>query len=248
MEEIKLSAASLRGSLHRETGAPCQDQTALLREGGVAAAALADGAGSMAHSHIGARAAAGAVAALLCRRFEELFPMAEGELGRQVLGTARAALAATGLPLEELGCTLLFYACGGGRFLAGHLGDGLMALVQGEDCRPLSLPENGENPSETWFVTSPDALEHLRLLRGDQGPGPGTVLLMSDGASGLLLEKRSLTLSPACRRLAQWAEEYSSGEMAEILEDNLREVLSQGTHDDLSIAILHWNKEEEPDD
>ena len=75
-----------------------------------------------------------------------------------------------------------------------------MALVQGEDCRPLSLPENGENPSETWFVTSPDALEHLRLLRGDQGPGPGTVLLMSDGASGLLLEKRSLTLSPAFLR------------------------------------------------
>ena len=36
--------------------------------------------------------------------------------------------------------------------------------------------------------------------------------------------------------------------MAEILEDNLREVLSQGTHDDLSIAILHWNKEEEPYD
>ena len=98
--------------------------------------------------------------------------MAEGELGRQVLGTALAALAATGLPLEELGCTLLFYACGGGRFLAGHLGDGLMALVQGEDCRPLSLPENGENPSETWFVTSPDALEHLRLLRGDQGLRP----------------------------------------------------------------------------
>ena len=244
MPEVKLSAATLQGSRHRREGTPCQDCAATLSLGGTHAAALCDGAGSLPHSHLGAGAAAGAAVRLLCGSFEELWTLPPRALGRRVLEELLRAMAETGRPLPELGCTLLFCACREGRFLAGHLGDGLMALVRRGEALPLSLPENGSEPGETWFLTSPDAPERLRLYRGELGPGPGTVLLTSDGVSGQLLDRRTRRLSPACLRLARWAEEYSPAEMEEILRGNLREVLSQGTPDDLGIALLHWGEEE----
>ena len=55
--EFEASSAVYAGRFHRAAGSPCQDRTAFARTDRAVCAALADGAGSRAHSEVGAACA-----------------------------------------------------------------------------------------------------------------------------------------------------------------------------------------------
>ena len=83
--------------------------------------------------------------------------------------------------LTDFACTLV---CIIGRFrdkfVCFHIGDGAIISL-GNVPRILSSPENGEYSNETYFVTSEDWQEHLRINYGNLEDG--FVILMSDGVT-----------------------------------------------------------------
>ena len=151
------------------------------------------------------------------------------------------------LPFEKLGCTLLFFAGHqDGRYISGHLGDGLQVLVSGkqEDVSVFSHPENGRCKYETYFVTSFDAQSHLRLKRGVL-QGTGAVLLMSDGAADCLYNSADGTVANGCRVIASWLRQWSEKAVEEALRENMAEQFSLMTADDMSLSVILWEANEE---
>ena len=240
---FKLSSAVCTGRRHLEAGLPCQDRVFLCRKEGRVCAALADGAGSRENSHLGAACVTRCTAELLCRDFDRLWGLETWTLGRELTEHCLRELARLEPPIDEMASTLLFFAAGeDGRYLAGHLGDGLQVLVpETGEPRVFSAPENGEYLNETVFLTSTDAAEHLRLYRGTL-TAPGALLLMSDGVEGSLLQRSTGVPAPACRILAQWLGREDEETMDQILEENLRQVFAAHTGDDLSLIVAAWSE------
>lgn len=236
--EYKMSHAIWTGRRHQAENIPCQDRTAAERRGPVCCAALADGAGSRSSSDIGAACVTRYAAGLFCQRFEELWEM-EDLAGYLAQGCA-GALAREEPPIYELASTLLFFAAHeDGRFLSGHLGDGVQILVEDGLLSVFSPPENGTYQNETFFLTGDDAAQHLRTRRG-RLEGPGALLMMSDGLAESLYQYASGTPAPACRKVAQWLQDGGEEAVSQALERNMEQVFSQRTGDDLSLAVVAW--------
>ncbi|MCI8400271.1 MAG: protein phosphatase 2C domain-containing protein [Oscillibacter sp.] len=239
--EYKMSAAAWVGRRHQELGVPCQDCFALERseDARVCCAALADGAGSRTRSELGAACVTRCVSRLLCGEFDALWETED--LAGYLVRRCVQALALEEPPVYELASTLLFFAGhSDGRWIAGHLGDGVQIHV-GDDgaLSVFSPPENGAYQNETFFLTAPDAAEHLRLRRG-RSEGPGSLLLMSDGMSESLYQYATGTPAPACRKVAQWLRDGDEEAVSQALEQNMKQVFSLRTGDDLSLAAVCW--------
>jgi hypothetical protein len=139
--------------------------------------------------------------------------------------------------LDSLASTLLFVAYKEGRYVAGHLGDGIICIKQGPEARLLSAPENGEYANSTYFVTDKNALTHFRLYTGIAEDGFGAIL-MSDGTAESLYERSTGRIGSAAQRILEWSEALSSKRMEAVLLGNLRQVFSQKSSDDCSIAVM----------
>lgn len=242
----KISQAACTGEAHRAGGKPGQDMVSCIRGGQVSCVALADGAGSKLYSGIGAEIATVAVSRLMCDRFDEFWPMEDGLLAGLVVDACAAKMAVTTLPLDEMSSTLLFFAAHrDGRYLAGHIGDGVMVRVDWPEGEPVlfSPPENGRYINETFFVTMPCAEEHLRVYRG-RLEGEGAVVLMSDGAGESLYQRQQRLPAPACATFARWLRDGEEEVISTALKKNLEQVLSQNCADDLSLSIMTWCPED----
>ena len=243
--EYKVSWAVCAGRRHRQEDIPCQDCVTVLREGETVCCALADGAGSRTHSELGAQCVTQAAAQLLAGRFEELWAMETDSLAGAVIEHCVQALSSLEPPIYDLACTLLFCAAQrDGRFLAGHLGDGVMVLETGRRLSVFSPPENGTYQNETYFITGGDAQQHLRLKRG-RWTEPGTLLLMSDGTADSLYRYADGTPAAACLTLAAWLRDGEEEIISQALRDNLEGTFANRTSDDMSLILLSWEKGEE---
>lgn len=243
--EFKMSFASCTGRYHRSAGIPCQDKIHVFRGGNVCCAALADGAGSRENSDVGAECVTDHISRLLCVRFEELLAMENEALARQLIRECLEALEEQEPPIYELASTLLFFAAHrDGRFLAGHLGDGIQILVEEGRCSVFSLPENGNFENETFFTTEDRAEEHLRLKRGLLTV-PGALLLMSDGMSCSLYQAGTGTPASGCCTIAAWLRDGEEGVISQALENNMERIFSAHSSDDLSLAVVAWDIEQE---
>lgn len=125
------------GVSHVQEGTVCQDKTHMLRQNGVMAFALADGAGSARLSHFGAETVTERVCGLLCGEFDRLYAMtAPEEAKKYIIGELLAALEQTAGTLEcqlrDLASTLLAVAVCGERYIIMHVGDGVIGYVKVE--------------------------------------------------------------------------------------------------------------------
>lgn len=238
-----MATAFVAGRSHDQSNIPCQDFAAGRRRNGVAAIALADGAGSRANSGLGAKIAVDASLRLITSAFDEVAEMvahAPGEARRRVTREVNAALGLIArrfdVDRQSLASTLLFVARKEGRFVAGHLGDGVIATVDSQD-RPgvLSHPDNGEYANMTYFVTDDDAEERLRLYRGNLAHGG--FILMSDGTAEVLYERSTGTAAPAVCQFVAWTRRFRRPKVEGALRANLAGPLAKSS-DDLSLAVL----------
>lgn len=244
--EYKVSWAVCTGRRHQQEGTPCQDRVVVRREEAVVCCALADGAGSRSHSELGAECVTQAAAELLSSRFEELWTMEDVPLAGAVINRCVRALNGLEPPIHELACTLLFCAAHrDGRFLAGHLGDGVMIRAEGGALSVFSPPDNGAYQNETYFITGTDAVERLRVRRG-RWRAEGTLLLMSDGAADSLYHYADGTPAAACQTLAAWLRDGEEDVISQALRDNLERTFAKRTGDDMSLLLLSWREEEPP--
>ena len=222
---------------------PCQDYASGRRRYGVAAIALADGAGSRTHSALGASTAVRISLRLLTSAFDNFANMIErderearrcifSEIARALSSVARRS----GVDAPSLASTLLFAAFKEDRFLAGHLGDGAIAMVDAEDMATvLSSPENGEYTNTTYFLTDHAAEDRLRLYSGTLRRGG--FVLMSDGAAEVLYHRSTRSMAPAVSQLVSWNRRFRRPKVEGALRENLAGPLARSS-DDLSVAVL----------
>ncbi len=267
--------ARYQGRSHVDSGVPCQDQVHFLRfPNGTVVGALADGAGSASLSHYGAELLIEAASELAAREFDRIFKATNnlGTIRLEIVGQLQSVLseaATAGLDVtdsdrlrldfpprdtslrlscevRDLASTLLLVAVKDERFVALHLGDGVLGtevvLPSGRKAgRPLGRPDNGEFANETVFITSRSAAGALRIYRGRLENKARTIsgfILMSDGPEASLYQRRTRTLAPACSKLLEACRSLPSDVMQEQLEATLKDVIVPRTHDDCSLVLL----------
>ncbi len=245
-QRYKTACARTIGRAHQSAQTPCQDFVASRQGRDLACVALADGAGSCAHSEHGAEAAVRATIRFVSTHFERLWAQAQQdatavaqELTDYCLTALQREAKRLHCALPELACTLLFVAHQEGRYLAGHLGDGCIARMD-EDGHvfPLSHPDNGEFANTTRFLTDASAVRHFRIFHSHD-PKPSGFVLMSDGTAESLYLKASRSLaSGAIQKLLAWNVSLPKAKMEAILTSNLEQAFTRKTRDDCSIALL----------
>lgn len=236
-----LASSAVQGEGHKASDTPCQDATSMFASRAFSIICLADGAGSAPLSHIGAQTAVGASAELFRTRFNELFDLPDDEAKAEILYSVLRRLSSEAktqeCSIKDLACTLLVVAVKQGRVIAFHVGDGVIGALRNMELKVLTLPDNGESPNETTFVTSSNAILKARILRGGSDKYSGFVL-MSDGTEQSLFDKRKRKLAPAVTKLFYACKNESQEQMEGLLEEMLVKQISQRTADDCSIALM----------
>ena len=217
---------------------PCQDVSCLSLEGGFAAAVVSDGAGSAKHSEHGAAGAVDVAVQIL----QKTAPWTDStDVWGQILAACREEISKQarelGCPINELAATLAFVAVSGDSFIAGNLGDGVVAASRSDGLEVLIEPARGEFANETKFLTSSDAGEHLRFIKKSLDAYSGFAI-MSDGAADSLYQRRQGTLAPALSKILSWLEEQTSATVTDAIQESVMPLLTSRTRDDCSLAVL----------
>ena len=258
------------------TGAPCQDWAGTLAfDNGCVAVTLSDGAGSSKYSHYGANLVSTRAATLISEHFEEAFggsnradqfkqrlirhlqidlcdlaklgiDFPEDERARYNMPSRNHSLLVS-CDVTDLSCTLLCVVVRGNRYVAIHVGDGVVGmeyLQRGKTkLSVISHPDNGEFANETYFITSGSAISTARIITGrinDSRKRITGFILMSDGPEAALYNKRENALAPACSKLLEANRQLDPEDMQEQLEATLMQVIARKTSDDCSLAMMSF--------
>jgi Protein phosphatase 2C len=191
----RYAAANAPGASHLRADQPCQDRWACrVLPDGTLVAAVADGAGSAAHSAAGAEEAVNALVAavekaLLSEAADEATPDWTAIL-RTAMEAARAvvlvAAEAAQLPARQFACTLLAVLIGPDGGAVGQLGDGVVLVSEAlDDWNWVFWPQKGEYANTTFFLTDATALERIEIE--PLPPTVADVALLTDGLEALAL-------------------------------------------------------------
>jgi serine/threonine protein phosphatase PrpC len=240
---------AVAGESHLRKGIPCQDYQSwrLLPSGDGQAllVALADGAGSAEHSHLGARLAVETAlqaleSGLTCGDsspldFENCMRLAFDSAQQALFETAEA----DDIPLRSLATTLTCIAAVDGFITVGQLGDGSVVVqTSDEELVAVTQPQRGEYANETYFLVQEDALEYLQVQVLHYPVRALAVL--SDGLMRLAMQMPSNQPHvPFFKPLFAFAAsvkdpEAASGQLASFLSS---ERVSARTEDDKSLVL-----------
>lgn len=238
----KFSGCEVQGRGHIKKQVPCQDKTKVIFDNGTYVVALSDGAGSAPLSHYGAAAVVDGITQLLSEKFDDLYSREDGRLVKlaimeQLNHVIHTQAESLGCEPKDLAATVLAVAVNNDRFVIAHIGDGVIGYLDGNVLKVASAPANGEHANETYFVTSHDAVNQMRIFKGNIKNIAGFVL-MSDGTEQSLYNKKNNALSPAVIKLMQRNILLSEDAMRTQLEATFQNVIAQKTQDDCSIALL----------
>lgn len=246
----KSVCCAVQGRGHAKNNIPCQDKVAKLEANGVHVIVLADGAGSAKFSHFGAERVVNSVAGFIVEKFFYLIAQEDGrnvtnELLNFVLNQLENESSLRNCTIKDLASTLLIAAVSEENFFLAHLGDGVIGYLNDKGLKTVSTPDNGEFSNETFFVTSSNAVAHMRIYKGDLKNICGFVL-MSDGTEQSLYDKRNKILAPAIKRLLHRTCLIDDKILTPQLEDSFNSVIVTNTHDDCSMALLARTSEQLP--
>jgi len=235
------STAAVVGRSHEQAAVACQDVVRSRRAGGVVAVALADGAGSATQSEQGAQLAVSATLDLLTASFDSLYVDERSVVHERIVGAAISRIAeaaeAARVDVMHFASTLIFVAVKEDRFIAGHVGDGIIGRERDGQREVLSHPKRGEHVNETVFVTSRSAASDLAIERGPT-TGVTAFAVMSDGAAESLYLRSKGTMAPAVTSMWRWLDAHAPEVVDSALEANLRDQLRLSTGDDCSLGLL----------
>lgn len=257
IQSWKHCGTAVQGKDHINAGVVCQDNVASASKNGVHAIALSDGGGSRKFSEVGSEYSTRAVCELLVEKFDDFYArqelIVEGgpnapkllmRLRLEILDTVLEALRTQVTPersLPDFGCTLQFAAVKDGRYIAGHVGDGVIAALYqrglARRVEVLSHPENGGGPNITFFITDHDAKDHLRLQHGECHQLEG-ILMMSDGPEEVLYNAAGGMHQNTLKLFDNYAgvchDQYEAN-----LQRFLTRTVSRHSFDDLSLNMLY---------
>lgn len=237
--------AVCQGKSHKLDGRKCEDKVSVSEQNcEVFVLAVSDGASSAKYAAEGADCVTRAAVQLLCKRFF-LYYWASAigiNCARRITSfiqkQVRLLPNAIDDSLFEFSSTLLTVAIKDDKYIAIHIGDGVIGIERNNnESEVLSYPQNDEHENITEFITQADASEQLQIYHGNLSDITGFVL-MTDGTSESLYDKQERILAPACVKLLAAARELPEAEMQEQLKGTLERVIATKTHDDCSIALI----------
>ena len=233
---------TVTGSSHIQENKVCQDKTYIMRQGSVLAAALADGAGSAVLSHHGAELVVRETCRMLVEGFDRYYNsstplLLKKELLEKLIGELETMAQLYECEVKDLASTLLAVAVKDDRFLVVHLGDGVVGYSRGSELKTASVPQNGEFANTTYFVTSPQAFEMMKIRKG-QSVAINGFILMSDGSENSLYSRQRNELAPILQRLLYRLSVTSSEYLEPVIQASLEDVIKKKTRDDCSLVLI----------
>jgi hypothetical protein len=202
--------ASVLGTSHLKTGAPCQDAGGCVvvqaADGSeLLVAAVADGAGTAERSDVGASLAV----SRFLKDFAELEPASiDRTFVVEWIGSVQSEIAAIaaedGRESRDYACTMLgaVIAKSGSAYV--QIGDGAIVVGTEElgEYTWIFWPQHGEYANVTNFLTQELATETLEF---DTGPPVREIALFSDGIERLVLDFSARSVhSPSFRPIFKW--------------------------------------------
>ncbi len=264
---FKLINHALRGESHIKNDTPCQDKVHFINQNNTQVIALADGAGSCKYSDIGAAITTKICAEYLTENFDAIFEEFDNEiLGKKLINGIIKTIKTEydsetfnedtdndssieaessekiddkkhRFAIEDYSSTLLFLAFSNGKYLSGHIGDG-MICINDDDIKVLSEPENGETPNSTHFFTTKNAEKYLRMKKGTI-TNDTTFVLMSDGTYECVYDRKENKFANALYKFVEWTIDGEQEEVSVAIKSNMEKHFPGKTTDDFSISILH---------
>lgn len=243
-------AASAIGKYHIDNGIPCQDDFDYRVVGDTFVGVVCDGAGSSAHSEIGAKECSRTVVESIAAKLtsDSISPLEQAcsrEFLESIVGLVRTRLQTiaddSGFQFHDLSCTLVGCVASPEGGCLFHIGDGF-GVADVNDMGPiLSIPENGEYANETYFVTANDWAARLRITSLPPVQS-GRIALMSDGAAPFVVNREQTGLfapfiTPVSKFLLGASQEEGDLGLKDTLADE-RTYAITGDDKTLMIAIL----------
>jgi serine/threonine protein phosphatase PrpC len=236
----KAASASVVGTGHERKGIVCQDAAAIETRGATMAVCVCDGAGSARLAHLGAKVVAEAISKLLLRHREAI--IAGDWSGKIVIDSALKAINTeirrSGGKPKDYACTVVALLVTPHNFATFHLGDGLIAAVEGGTPRIISEPENGEFINEVVLVTSSNAYSELRTSLAPINPLLTSFALITDGSQAALYSRRTDSISQVVEQMASWLDRATIEEVSHSIKYAIREHFLERTEDDCTVVVI----------
>lgn len=255
IHEVKLAYLSLPGRKHRDRGLPNEDACAAISGNGVSVISVSDGAGGSQYTHaeIGAKSIVKTVSELMLNHFDAFYQDVRENVVRSILITAiqsELAILANengNISLEKLSATMMFCAVKDSRMICGHIGDGLIAKVSVAGIVPITIPQNGEDSTSTFFATFPDAQDYLRIIKTTTDDAHA-IVLMTDGLSDMVYNSSNYLVRPVVAALAELADLPNEEIEPQLKEAILKHVIEASPlSDDATIGIVYFCNSEAPE-
>lgn len=236
---MKVAYVERQGIDHLLRQIECQDAATGKQDKDVSCIVLCDGAGSNPKSNVASHKIVEMLKDSFCDDFERLWSLGDEKLQKEVI--CKSIGACQGTECERPDCTLLLAVVSvDGRALILHIGDGVIIGVRNGEPLAISTPENGADVSETYFLSSGHAAEHLRVYRYNPIDFDA-ILMCSDGPAGLLYRRTiegEEIFGAAVVKFCDWLKEFDEQKVQEAIDEALCDKFSKYTADDLSIAII----------
>lgn len=204
MSAWRTAEAMVTGESHDSEGKPCQDHCLVDAKGGYLLVAVADGAGSAAHSDRGANKACTEAILFLKQLCDQPLNVKSARIGMSdAFAAARRKVqelaSDESIDVREMSSTLLVALVGVDFAVFGQVGDGAAIYGVGQEIRLVHWPEQ-EAMNVTDFLTSAPLYRTHKIV--DIRARVDRLALMTDGLTHLLLDfKRRAPHEPAVERL-----------------------------------------------
>lgn len=229
------------GASHRLYGKRCEDSVAraFVKETGVTAVVVSDGAGSCKHADVGSSIVAETAVKLVSEKFELIWKLDEETSAKYMINEIcipinRVACENNWLP-ESMYATLVCLAVHpDGRFIIFHIGDGAVVGYEPQDgFTVLSQYNHIGAMNETTFVNVPKTSYNLVRSKCKYA----SFMLMSDGPEPFLVPPGIVTIRVSLMQQIAFvmSERQMEKQMASLTEYLCNECFM---HDDSSFALL----------
>lgn len=247
---MKIITCNFQGRKHFERNEQCEDSVNYVIGSNVTTVAVADGAGSKIYEHAkdGADAVTKAVCGFFEAKFDDFFDSTnELELRTVIQTICHKALKerANELGLDSIdtmASTLLAVSVKGNKAVCVQIGDGLIGRTVHGELEPITLPQNGEYASSTYFVNSADAYKMIQIRKLFLS-GTSHIFLMSDGVADCMFNDFNGVFNSSLSMLVDAADE-SDGE--EKVRKAIKEFIvdADPMSDDCTMAVVCLGKKQ----
>lgn len=232
-----------QGISHKQSDLVCQDRTYVMENEIISVIALADGAGSYAHSEEGAELITYEISKFMLENYSLLFNDENNIIEiikNQIIDRLTEYAQEKNYELDDLSSTLLLVAIDkiNKTFITIHIGDGVIGVNRKSELLLLSDSQNGDSPNMTFMTTSENLERYLRVQKAELESDINGFVLLSDGGAHVLFDHQAKMFTKNAHKIVDHA---ISGRMTlELLDSFTNEYLVQKckVFDDCSIAIL----------